>query len=230
MEQARSSRNTKRLSESLQKRLNSYAIMASAAGVGMLALAQPAEAKIIYKHAHIPINNNSGPVELDMNYDGTNDFKFAATYFSTGQRPSPLLGCCQAGLFASPAQQANRIDAVESNSRWLCAAALPKGVRVGPKSPFQPGESQLAMANAFSSTSYGPWRHGGEAYLGLEFGIKGKVHFGWARVNMTGNHFAAVITGYAYETVANKAIITGKTKGADAVEAGGLGDLAFGRR
>jgi len=40
------------LSSSLEHRLNSYALAASAAGVSFLALAQPAEAKIVYTPEH----------------------------------------------------------------------------------------------------------------------------------------------------------------------------------
>jgi hypothetical protein len=50
-----SSRNRKtacNLSESTQRCLNSYALAATAAGVGVLALALPAEAKIVYTAAH----------------------------------------------------------------------------------------------------------------------------------------------------------------------------------
>jgi hypothetical protein len=47
----RSRRTTKtpsNLSQLAHKRLNMYALAASAAGVGMLVLAQPADAKIVY--------------------------------------------------------------------------------------------------------------------------------------------------------------------------------------
>ncbi len=40
-----------RLSASIHQQLNAYALAASAAGVGMLALVQPAEAKIVYTKA-----------------------------------------------------------------------------------------------------------------------------------------------------------------------------------
>ena len=40
------------LSQSLNQRVHAYALAASAAGVGVLALAQPAEAKIVYTPAH----------------------------------------------------------------------------------------------------------------------------------------------------------------------------------
>jgi hypothetical protein len=58
----RSSRplKTAELPRSLHQQLNSYALAASAAGVGVLVLAQPAEAKIIYTKAHhlIPPNTH----------------------------------------------------------------------------------------------------------------------------------------------------------------------------
>jgi len=53
-------RKTAELPRSLHQQLNSYALAASAAGVGVLVLAQPAEAKIIYTKAHplIPPNTH----------------------------------------------------------------------------------------------------------------------------------------------------------------------------
>jgi hypothetical protein len=52
----------------------------------------------------------------------------------------------------------------------------------------------------------------------LKFTIKGKTHFGWARLNLTftSKHLIdAVLTGYAYETIPGKAIVAGQTKGPD---------------
>ena len=74
-------------------------------------------------------------------------------------------------------------------------------------------------------------------YLGLQFVINGQVHYGWARlsVSLTDpslNKFGiyAVLTGYAYEDVPNKPIITGKTKGPDVItlDPATLGHLAGG--
>jgi hypothetical protein len=48
----RPARTSVQLSKSLHHRLNAYALASGAAGVGMLAMAQPAEAKIIYTAAH----------------------------------------------------------------------------------------------------------------------------------------------------------------------------------
>src|ERR1700733_5529298 len=59
-----------KLSESAVHQLPQYALGATAAGVGMLALARPAEAKIVYTHADTPIPVNGGLIELDLNHDG----------------------------------------------------------------------------------------------------------------------------------------------------------------
>jgi hypothetical protein len=65
-------RKTTNLPESLHQQLNMYALAAGAAGVGVLALAQPADAKIVYTpaHKHLPHNKL-------FYLDGVDDFKFA---------------------------------------------------------------------------------------------------------------------------------------------------------
>ena len=72
-----------------------------------------------------------------------------------------------------------------------------------------------------------------ESFPWAKFLIKGKFHYGWARLSTQG--MTDTLTGYAYETIANKPIITGKTKGSSAITipagaAGTLGHLALGRR
>ena len=75
--------------------------------------------------------------------------------------------------------------------------------------------------NRYSSQSTaGPWLNKQAMYLGLEFFIKGEVHYGWARLNVAAKsgdckNICATITGYAYETIARKAIVAGQTKGED---------------
>ena len=64
-----------RVSATLEKRLLAYAVSASAAGVSLLAMVRPAEAKIVYTPAHkkLPLNRD---FSLDLNHDGISDFKF----------------------------------------------------------------------------------------------------------------------------------------------------------
>jgi hypothetical protein len=201
---------TVNLSDSLHRQLNMYALAAGAAGVGTLALAQSAEAKIVYTPAHqtLPINK---PFYLDLNHDGKNDFQFN---LGSHARDDFLR---VRGLN----QKGNGIWWVTTSRSSNCAAALNKGMTVGPKAPFRP--SYLWMF--FYGSSFGgagsacPWLRQNQTYLGLRFIVRGKVHFGWARfTTREGFPPSAELTGYAYETIPGKAIRTGATKGPDDIE------------
>ncbi len=54
----KSRRKTVALSEALHQRLNTYALTATTAGVGVLALARASEAKIVYTPADVRIGAN----------------------------------------------------------------------------------------------------------------------------------------------------------------------------
>jgi hypothetical protein len=204
----RFSRTPSNLSDPCNRRLNAYALAAGAAGFGLLTLASPAEGKIVYIPANLPLMNQHG-VLLDLNHDGVNDFTFLGTSVSNRSVSTFLFQ-----LTVTPAQKGNAAWGIESNEHASCAAALPAGMRVGPKRPFQSNREIMfdVSGGPFGGTAFGPWGgKPGTAYLGLKFVINGKTHFGWARVKIT-NQYNATLTGYAYETVPNKAIITGKRR------------------
>src|ERR1039457_6237307 len=62
-----------KLSDSFHHALNLYALAAGAAGVSVLALAQPSEAEIIYTPTHQFIGRR-GAYRIDLNHDGVTDF------------------------------------------------------------------------------------------------------------------------------------------------------------
>jgi hypothetical protein len=219
------------LSPTLQKRINAYALAATAAGTGVLAFAQSAEGKIVYTPANIKIVANHGLFTFDLNHDGTPDFGLSNRTFATSFRN--VYGT----LVAHGEKSANRVWNVLSrtmNAYESCAAALPKGKKIGSQGEFGlDPKLGLVMAEVYnSSIFFGPWLKVKESYLGLKFAIKGKTHYGWARVsvNINRTNFKATITGYAYETIANKAIIAGKTTGQDVevAQPATLGRLAQG--
>jgi hypothetical protein len=226
----RTSRNPSKLSESLQRHLNAYALAASAAGVGMLALAQPAEAKIVYTPAKVRISLEH-PLKLDLNHDGITEFSIFVTYFFSSSEVTWFTDLDVAGPLFSGNSSAAGLNHY--------AYALHAGRRIGNSLPF--GQYLWMGARLrFSRKSgrcYGPWSNVKERYLGLRFEVKGQTHYGWARLNESCHPIShvgitAVLTGYAYETIANKPIITGKTKGPDVItlEPGSLGQLAAGRK
>jgi len=188
-----------------------------------LALAQPAEGKIVYTPAHKTVPPNQ-TIPIDLNHDGIHDFGLTNITHNSTTPFGDLLA-------ASPLKSGNAIW-VQATSRGFSnyAAALRAGVRIGQPSSvkrFQAGRDVMAFRSSGNGTrSGGPWKNVRHRYLGLKFLIKGKVHYGWARLNVTiaGQAVDATLTGYAYETIPNKAIIAGHTKGGST-----LGKLALGK-
>ena len=206
-------RNAARLSDSFHHQLNMYAAAAGAAGV--LALTPLAGAKIVFTPAHRNFQFNKN-FFLDLNHDGSDDFKFAFAHRETSS------SMFRNDLRVGGVRPGNSVVFMASqHHEGSCAVALPKWRKVGPKSPFMRGP--LIMFNTYANTSarttYCTWQHvkKGQAFLGLKFTINGKVHFGWARLsNVSGGpNPSAELTGYAYETIPNKPIITGKTSTPD---------------
>ncbi len=210
-------RKTANLSESVHQQLSMYALAASAAGVGALCFAKPAEARIVYTPAHVAIKANGGLFYIDLNHDGTPDFAFSNTWY-VGEKTDRVLKIVE--------PSANEIWMTNSKAcnTLSVAAALPKGKRIGPKADFKHNNFGAVMAAATPTGSCGVWlgQSNLQAYLGLKFTIKGKIHFGWARVKvdtqLQQRPFLATLTGYAYETIPGKAIIAGATKGPDDAE------------
>lgn len=206
-----SMQTTQQLSPTLLHQLNLYALAATAAGVASLALAQPAEAKIVYTPAHVkiprPARFSGVSVPLDINHDGIDDF--VIHNFFGGSAPNS---------YAFMGVSGNRV--VGKN---CLASALPAGVPVKFNNDCFSGDGMAGWrtAGGNSTTFAGQWANGGKGvkdrYLGLRFLIKGQVHFGWARLNISfeKGEFNGLVTSYAYETIPNKAIITGKTKGTE---------------
>jgi hypothetical protein len=188
-----------------------YTLAAGAAGVGMLALARSAEAKIVYTPANVRIVPNH-TVRLDLNHDGKSDFTFKNVLFtSTG-----ATSFRSDRLSILPAN-ANQIWGRKTSRGYDYASALVAGVKVGASGAFSAGPRSMAFGMDQGGSHYceGKWNNVQKRYLGLKFMIHGKTHFGWARLNTNCNLYKveAVLTVYAYETIPNKPIITGKTSG-----------------
>jgi hypothetical protein len=192
---------TANLSNSVHQQLSMYALAASAAGVGVLALTQTADAKVVYTPVHHVIGRNER-YKVSLNHGEIGDLTFVNRY-----------GCnqdyCEDALSAIPSTG----NAVEG--KFTVAYALKPGVKIGPKEPFS---GRIMAFSSSSEGTFGQWANVSNRYLGLKFNIKGKAHYGWLRltVRLSGHaRITATLTGYAYETIPGKAIISGATKGPD---------------
>jgi hypothetical protein len=110
---------------------------------------------------------------------------------------------------------------VQDENLWV--TPLRKGGVIGAARRFGTSfYSHMAHADCASmnhSQRQGFWFNVRGRYLGFRFMIKGRVHYGWARLTMTYSRcsFSGTLTGYAYETIPNKAIVAGQTQGPEEI-------------
>lgn len=201
-----------------------YVLSAGAVLAGAIASAEPAEAEIIYTSTYKSLTCSGMCIYgvsfgLNLNHGKKPDFRLIWYAGEWGD---------DWGWQLSVAQAKNTKNEVWStNGRF--AAALSSGAVIKAARNFRPRRRPLLMARVLSVTEYGPWVYVQNRYLGLKFFINGKVHYGWARLNVQGVA-KTFLTGYAYETIPNKPIIAGKTHGEDEDEPATLGRLAAGRK
>ena len=239
----RPKRRAAALGNGVEKRLISYAAMATAAGVGALAGPPAAEAKVVYTDTWIAIGPTGGPYKIDLNNDGVPDFSIvvaARSYSSSND-------FVQKGTLTASPLGSNAVCGTKGN-----ASAFQPGIKVGSSAKF--GVGKLLMGKEFDFfedcggsyvTDYGStgnWKQATRLFLGFKFTIQGQVHYGWARFNVSATFkgmYAALI-GYAYESDPNVPIVTGQTSGeskgkgkkvgATFMQPGELGALAAGTR
>jgi hypothetical protein len=192
----------------LHQHLHMYALGATAAGVSMLALAQPGEAEIIYTPTQVYIGQSE--YDLDLTGDGTIDFKLQVWSSSIGSG---------AGIF----QNLLRVGHPQAGN-GVYPPALRAGASIGPNAGFSSGDYWIVLANGTRFYSNWPkrrfscngsWKDKSGRYLGLRFMINGETHYGWARLTTTCRRgvINATLTGYAYETIPNQGLEAGKKKG-----------------
>ncbi|MFZ0319652.1 MAG: hypothetical protein WAL56_11045 [Candidatus Sulfotelmatobacter sp.] len=227
-------RKTINLSQSLRKKLEMYGLAAGTAGVVAAALGSTAQAEIVYTPAHKEVTR--GGLNLSLTNDGIVNFTLHYRFF----------GYADSGGMLVYSRGSNRV--LGSSQRGLFASNLAAGYQVGANGArFEPGATFSSffgpaklMYNCFGlsvPSCGGPWdKNTANGYLGFKFLIKGEVHYGWARLTVTVKNidqFHVYLTGYAYETIPNQPIETGKTSGTDERSAvgapGTLGRLAGGR-
>lgn len=227
MKEVRQKREPARLTGKLDANLLTYAIAATAAGVGMIAL-PAAEASVVATPANISVPHGGGLIQFDINRDGQMDF--GLSWGSRGpvapghHRKTCSTNCpppFDSQLTVVPAQAANEVWQNGSKAGFFgssiyCAAALAPGRRVGPAAKFTPGNKGLFWyyANFATNQSACRWGQKGprDSYMGVKFlDTGGNLHYGWVRVSIGGG--SVTITGYAYETTPNRGITTGVTHG-----------------
>jgi hypothetical protein len=222
--------------ERLEKSLVKYVVDATAAGVGLLALATPASADTISQSVRIniplphPIGvSGSSPhwrARPDQGPNSTLQVPFGSHFsFKASQRcsSSPM------GNFPTVTGKILNIRG-KAASDQLIIGPLKKGSAIGPGDAFV---RQGVLASTILHTAFGGcgagfpfpggWR--GTGYMGFEFDISGEPHFGWAQLTVLSIHGVTVDSEF-YNPVANQGIPAGETTSIP--EPATLGLLALG--
>jgi hypothetical protein len=171
----------------------------------MLALAQPSAAEIVYTQVHraLPISRNYQ--YLDINGDGVPDVAFL--HYTYGLSNS---------INNAIVVDAHKNGVIPIGERY--AQALSAGATIGPSANFRGGSLRMAHSvfhrYIYRHYATGPWNNVQGRYLGVSFKIAAETHYGWVRMSVSDpRNLMVLISGYAYETVANQPLLAGQTSG-----------------
>jgi hypothetical protein len=202
----------------------------SAVGLGILSLPL-ANAEVVYTPANQSINENARKLSIDFNHDGVADASLSVGgYCLSGSDARNCFGTIFAFGFSG-----NQV--MTSGGEFASAARA--GKLIGQQDKFQASPEMARCRtgfNGFSHSSWrtlqGPWLDVQHRYLGFKFQIDGETHYGWARITTSGLpcYPSAHLTGYAYETVANRPIVAGITQSEAAEQMKPLGKDAVAER
>jgi hypothetical protein len=190
--------------KSVRQHLNRFAI-ATTLAVGLLALAWPVAAQIVYTPVNITITQ--GKYKLDLNNDGATDFTIAVQ----GRLQKTECGLTTHYIVEETPSSDN---GAESSS----PAELVAGDPIGPSQTFYAGRGILLSNHENcrgKSRSKGNWVIGAPGYLGLSFQLNGEIFYGWAHLTISGylgGFVEATLTGYAYEGTPGMPINAGQTQ------------------
>lgn len=202
------------LPEPLQRRLSSYGLAASAAGVTLLACSVPAGAAPVCKSLSVKLLGTDTYV-LNPASQQFAPFNVAHTFWNGSSLTN---GFWNRGFFTP-----NSAKAVTLLGKDGLPAALTAGENIGPGGYFGKGKSYGLLF------SYGPLNGGtkkqhqgnfdfgrNDNFFGFRFPISGKNHYGWVRLKVTfdpgfdGTATTVHVLGYGYESSPNTAIRAGE--------------------
>ncbi len=203
-------------SKRLNRQIRMYALAASAAGVGVLAVSQPAQSELVITKKAIPIpvspESMHHDVGISMANDGINNFSFALKSYQNSVRSDRALEVWGVG---------NRDGVMVVDFFSANAMALSRGAKIGPSANFLSLSGYADLVERTENGKYGTYSRGywggneKNRYVGVRFLINGQTHYGWIRLTVTTDpnrhhpSMSAEITAYAYETVPNKPVKAG---------------------
>jgi hypothetical protein len=237
---ARKTKTPARLPESLNRRLNAYAMAAAASGVAVLACAMPAEGAPICKTVSIDLQtSNTFPLNPAQQFApafNVAQSQYTQYFYTTGVSQ---FFWWNRGFF-EPNSAGAKVVLGANN----LPADLAFGADIGPGGNFGKPTS-YGLLFTYGRGTYGRVQGGGtksqhrgnlsllqSGYVGFQFAQAGQVHYGWARLAVTfkqgyfnKSYSSTHVLGYGYESSPNTAIAAGSCSTAENSEPSGPAEL-----
>jgi len=204
------------LDDVLEKRLGSYAALAVAAGVSVLACVEPAYPDVVFTPSDSVVECHRPDLPIDINGDGIIDFTLfwgADSYHTTnirvrGAKGNAVIGIGKAGEFA----QASALEPGALINKYR--NVLPANTYINSNDLFYHfPQSGLLMAGSVFGRPKGPFASKQNRALGVRFRIGFEDHFAWIGFRYFQKGCTAKLGGLAYETLPDHPIRAGQTHG-----------------
>ena len=182
-------------------RLKSY----SAIAASLMAVNQALDAQIIYTDINpdYTSNNNNDVYDLDLNNDGTIDFKIHQGLGSN-------VNVVNASAMGNNAIGGSNL----SSNRYPFVLNANDPINNTAPVQWNLGTGQfMAVNNMGSSFQWGNWKNTPtDKYMALKLVVSSQTYYGWARLTIT-NAFPFTIKDYAYNGTPNQQILAGVSVG-----------------
>jgi hypothetical protein len=194
------------MKKQLQNKLTKYS---TAAGAAVLAVGST-QAQIIYTDVNPDFVHAGGNVQvgLDLNNDATADFVIASI-------DTTVSGTLIETTLCAPLVTGNEVAGI-SPSGYDYALALNSGTAISSTTTWIAGTCTMAYRVNGATPYAEQWNGVTDKYLGLKFLVGTATHYGWARLDCSGDTWT--LKDYAYESTANAAINAGAMPGTASIE------------
>jgi len=177
---------------------------ALAVTVALTILATPVAAIIIYTPLRTTVNDD-GEIPIDLNRDGTPDFTVQVS-----SRRGVIVCRGNPTFIVSVKIIPNNAGGGVVTSSPSIAQLLPLGADISSSSNFEFNNPETIFA--YNGC---PMTRAVAGYVGLAFQINGATHYGWTyvQVYMEAYSVRTTVFNYAYESIADRDIVTGRLVG-----------------
>lgn len=195
------------MKEDLKKKLKKYLAVSGAVASGAAAQAQ----EVYHNIPDTTINTHGGYYDLDLNQDGTANFRIRLL------RDSGPDSNLNAITITPLGQLTNRVAGQRANG-YGYPARLSPGMAIHPNTPFQGlGQNDTTGFMAFEVGGGGGYPNSNwvgpvtDGYLGLSIRVSDSVYFGWARLDVDSGSGSFTVKDFAHTTRHNDTIRAGST-------------------